>query len=52
MDSDDENDSIPKHKKEFDKFHSENGVRTVMGSIGPVQNGSFVCFFSLSTLEH
>lgn len=29
----------PKHKKEFEKFHSENGVRTVMGSIGPVQNG-------------
>jgi len=28
----------PKHKKEFEKFHSENGVRTVMGSIGPVQN--------------
>jgi len=28
----------PKYKKEFDKFHSENGVRTVMGSIGPVHN--------------
>lgn len=31
----------PKHKKEFEKFHSENGVRTVMGSIGPVQNGTY-----------
>lgn len=36
----DENDGIPKFKKEFERFHSENGVRTVMGSIGPVQNGS------------
>jgi len=26
------------HKKEFEKFHGENGVRTVVGSIGPVQN--------------
>ncbi|KAF9265550.1 hypothetical protein L218DRAFT_898364 [Marasmius fiardii PR-910] len=33
-----EDDGTPKHKREFDKFHSENGVRTVMGSIGPVQN--------------
>ena len=39
---------IPKHKLEFEKFHSENGVRTVMGSIGPVHNGA-VCppFFFL-----
>lgn len=29
----------PGFKQAFDKFHSENGVRTVMGSIGPVQNG-------------
>lgn len=36
----DEDDGIPKHKKEFEKFHGENGVRTVMGSIGPVQNGT------------
>ncbi|KAJ8078971.1 hypothetical protein PM082_013255 [Marasmius tenuissimus] len=34
----DEDPSIPKHKREFAKFHSENGVRTVMGSIGPVKN--------------
>lgn len=33
-------DSVPKHKKEFDKFHSENGVRTISGNIGPVQNGA------------
>ncbi|GLB34693.1 hypothetical protein LshimejAT787_0202580 [Lyophyllum shimeji] len=31
-------DKTPRHKKEFEKFHGENGVRTVMGSIGPVQN--------------
>lgn len=30
-----------KHRKEFEKFHSENGVRTVMGIIGPVENGTF-----------
>lgn len=29
----------PKHKKEFEKFHSENGVRTISGGIGPVKNG-------------
>lgn len=29
-----------KHRKEFQKFHSENGVRTVMGTIGPVENGT------------
>ena len=35
-----ERDPVPKHKKEFDKFHSENGVRTIQGNIGPVQNGT------------
>lgn len=35
---DSEDDGIPKFRKEFERFHSENGVRTVMGSIGPVQN--------------
>ncbi|PBK97127.1 hypothetical protein ARMGADRAFT_989565 [Armillaria gallica] len=34
----DEDSSVPKFKREFEKFHSANGVRTVMGSIGPVQN--------------
>ncbi|KAH6918297.1 hypothetical protein BKA70DRAFT_12675 [Coprinopsis sp. MPI-PUGE-AT-0042] len=29
---------IPKLRKDFEKFHSENGVRTVVGSIGPVEN--------------
>ncbi|KII89154.1 hypothetical protein PLICRDRAFT_139438 [Plicaturopsis crispa FD-325 SS-3] len=33
-----EDDGVPTYRKEFEKFHSENGVRTVMGSIGPVQN--------------
>ena len=37
---DSEDNGIPKFKKDFERFHSENGVRTVMGSIGPVQNGS------------
>ncbi|KAL1743458.1 hypothetical protein HDZ31DRAFT_40888 [Schizophyllum fasciatum] len=35
---DEEEDGVPKFKKEFDRFHNENGVRTVMGSIGPVRN--------------
>ncbi|KAH9484453.1 hypothetical protein JR316_0003935 [Psilocybe cubensis] len=35
---DNEEVGIAKFKKEFERFHSENGVRTVMGSIGPVQN--------------
>ncbi|KAG6378053.1 hypothetical protein JVT61DRAFT_13735 [Boletus reticuloceps] len=30
---------VGQHRKEFEKFHSENGVRTVMGTIGPVDNG-------------
>lgn len=32
-------DAVPEHKKKFDEFHSQNGVRTIMGGIGPVQNG-------------
>ena len=28
----------PSFRKAFDKFHSENGVRTLTGSIGPVGN--------------
>jgi len=28
----------PRYRKDFERFHSENGVRTVMGSIGPVDN--------------
>ncbi|KAI0807723.1 hypothetical protein C8Q74DRAFT_1228907 [Fomes fomentarius] len=31
-------DTVPKFKKEFEKFHNENGVRTISGSIGPVNN--------------
>jgi hypothetical protein len=50
--SDDEDDGIPKHKKEFDKFHSENGVRTVMGSIGPVQNGLLCVQFMAIRIIH
>ena len=33
-------DSVPKHKKEFEDFHTSNGVRTITGSIGPVKNGA------------
>lgn len=33
---------VAKHRKEFQRFHSENGVRTVMGTIGPVENGSAI----------
>jgi hypothetical protein len=29
---------VLKHKKEFEEFHTSNGVRTITGSIGPVQN--------------
>ncbi|KAF4615040.1 hypothetical protein D9613_002644 [Agrocybe pediades] len=38
FDDESEDDGVPKFKKQFEKFHAENGVRTVMGSIGPVQN--------------
>ncbi|KAH9945863.1 uncharacterized protein BXZ73DRAFT_36856 [Epithele typhae] len=31
-------DSTPKHKIDFERFHNENGVRTVTGSIGPVND--------------
>lgn len=40
-------DTVPKHRKEFEKFHSENGVRTIQGNIGPVQNGT--AFFALQS---
>lgn len=30
----------PKYKREFEQFHSENGVRTIMGGIGPVKHGT------------
>lgn len=33
-------DGTPKHKKEFEDFHTSNGVRTIIGTIGPVQNGT------------
>ncbi|THH11855.1 hypothetical protein EW145_g403 [Phellinidium pouzarii] len=33
-----EDDGILQHKKAFMKFHNENGVRTVLGSIGPVKD--------------
>jgi hypothetical protein len=37
-------DGVPRLMKQFQKFHSENGVRTVIGSIGPVKNGRFILF--------
>ena len=33
-------DGTQKHKKEFEDFHTSNGVRTIIGTIGPVQNGT------------
>lgn len=32
------NTGAARHRKDFEKFHNENGVRTVVGSIGPVTN--------------
>jgi hypothetical protein len=29
-------DGVPQHKKDFLKFHSGNGVRTVTGKVGPI----------------
>ena len=31
----------PKHKKEFEDFHTSNGVRTIVGTIGPIPNGAW-----------
>ncbi|KAJ7063459.1 hypothetical protein C8F01DRAFT_1250999 [Mycena amicta] len=33
-----DDDGVATFKKDFEKFHSGNGVRTVLGSIGPVSN--------------
>ena len=41
-DDSEEEDGVPKFKKEFFQFHNENGVRTVIGSIGPVNNGEYL----------
>jgi len=38
-----EDDGVPKFKKQFNRFHEENGVRTVTGSIGSAQNGWSFC---------
>jgi hypothetical protein len=35
-----DNDTMLDHRKQFEEFHNQNGVRTIMGSIGPVQNGA------------
>jgi hypothetical protein len=37
-----EDDGVPKFKKQFNRFHEENGVRTVIGSIGSAQNGRLI----------
>jgi hypothetical protein len=42
-----EDDGVPRFKKQFNRFHEENGVRTVIGSIGSAQNGSAKFNFSL-----
>lgn len=33
-----EDTGVAKHRRDFEKFHDENGVRTVIGSIGPVND--------------
>lgn len=38
-----EDTGVAKHRRDFEKFHDENGVRTVIGSIGPVNDG--VCTY-------
>lgn len=43
--------TLPKFKKEFEKFHNENGVRTISGSIGPVNNGQSMCTCSHSAFK-
>ena len=40
------NGGVPKHKKEFEDFHTSNGVRTISGDIGPVKNGTRTTTFS------
>jgi len=40
-----EDDSTPKFKKQFNRFHEENGVRTVIGSIGSVEHGKVIPSF-------
>ncbi|KAG0705077.1 hypothetical protein DFH29DRAFT_908713 [Suillus ampliporus] len=35
---DEEISGVAKHRRDFERFHSENGVRTVLGTIGPVDN--------------
>lgn len=37
----DPRDATPQFKKDFERFHSENGVRTIKGTIGPVKDGKF-----------
>lgn len=44
---------VPQFKKDFMNFHSENGVRTVIGKIGPVRNGkhqSAMAYINTSSL--
>jgi hypothetical protein len=50
-DSDEEPGGIPKFMKDFHRFHSENGVRTVKGSIGPVNNGESTIFSTFAALS-
>lgn len=35
------------HRKEFEKFHAENGVRTVIGQIGAVKGGTVYSFLPI-----
>lgn len=37
----DPHDGMPQFKKDFERFHNENGVRTIKGTIGPVKDGNY-----------
>lgn len=38
--------AVAQFKQEFERFHSENGVRTVLGTIGPVNDGTPILLHS------
>ena len=44
-----DDDGVPSFKKEFERFHGENGVRTIVGSIGPVNNGECMACAAVPT---
>lgn len=47
-----QHDKVPQHKKDFDQFHQENGVRTIQGDIGPVRSGEFAIFCIVADVRY